>query len=96
MTQDPKTLTRTDMQEAIAMAQGLPVPVRMMALLYVNTMSDGELAKIGAFANECFEFVKAGDVEGVKGKLKDAGVPEDFISIVADYGLRAAADLNRE
>lgn len=74
-------MDRNDMTEAISNSD-LPLPIKTLAMIKVNTMGREEASKISAIISDCMERIREGDQVGLANVLADAGVPEEFVILI--------------
>jgi len=80
-------MNRNEMTDAIANSD-MPIAIKTLAMIKVNTMSRGEAMKISAIISDCVERIKEGDHIGIANVLSDAGVPEEFIMLIKNIVMK--------
>lgn len=90
-------MDRVEMTEYIANADDLPPLLKATAFMYVNTMSQKMVDKIGGAAGQCLDAIKREDFEELKRILIEAEIPEQYVKFVIDIAQKKrAAELSAD
>ena len=78
---DLQKISRADMVTAIN-ASGLPVPMRALALVAVNTMHPDEVAALGSEIMRVIGLAQAGKVDEIPPLLTALKIPAEFHPLI--------------
>ena len=82
-------MDRNEMSEAISNSD-LPMAIKTLAMISVNTMSAKETKRISAIISDCIERIQEEDKTGLANVLEDAGVPEEFVMLIKNIVMQNA------
>ncbi len=75
-------MTRTEFTDAIAGAGGLPLGIRSLAMLAINTMKEEAFAEIQEVAGRVLQAIKNEDYEELESLMLEAGMPSDLVNLI--------------